>query len=50
MLNMQLTYDALAKIAFDMDTMQMLGGEMAAVQQLAHEDKICQARFVATRR
>jgi SAM-dependent methyltransferase len=49
MLNMQLTYDALAKIGFDMDTMQMLGGEMAAVQQLAHEDKICQARFVATR-
>jgi SAM-dependent methyltransferase len=47
MLNMQLTYDALKLIGFDMELMQALGGEMGFVQQLAHEGKICQGRFVA---
>jgi SAM-dependent methyltransferase len=47
MLNKQLTYDALRLIGFDMDLMQSLGGEMVFIQQLAHEHKICQGRFVA---
>jgi SAM-dependent methyltransferase len=49
MLNMQLTYDALKIIGFDMELMQSLGGEMGFVQQLAHEGKICQGRFVASK-
>ncbi len=49
MLNMQLTYDALKRIGFDMELMQGLGGEMGFIQQLAHEGKICQGRFVATK-
>jgi len=49
MLNMQLTYDALKRIGFDMELMQALGGEMAFVQQLAHGRKICQGRFIATK-
>jgi SAM-dependent methyltransferase len=49
MLNKQLTYDALKLIGFDMDLMQSLGGEMVFIQQLAHEHKVCQGRFVATK-
>jgi len=49
MLNMQLTYDALKVIGFDMEMMQALGGEMGFVQQLAHDRKISQGRFVATK-
>ena len=49
MLNLQLTYDALKVIGFDMELMQALGGEMGFVQQLAHEGKISQGRFVATK-
>ena len=49
MLNMQLTYDALKRISFDMELMQALGGEMSFIRQLAHERKICQGRFVATK-
>lgn len=49
MLNKQLTYDALKIINFDMDLMQGLGGEMVFIQQLAHDGKICQGRFVATK-
>ena len=48
MLIKQLTYDALKLIGFDMALMQSLGGEMVFVQQLAHDNKICQGRFVAT--
>lgn len=48
MLNKQLTYDALKIIGFDMELMQSLGGEMVFIQQLAHANKICQARFVGT--
>jgi len=49
MLNMQLTYDALKRIGFDMALMEALGGEMGFIQQLAHDQKICQGRFVATK-
>ncbi len=49
MLNMQLTYDALKRIAFDMELMQALGTEMGFVQELAHDSKICQGLFIATR-
>lgn len=47
-LNKQLTYDALKLIGFDIELMQSLGGEMVFIQQLAHDNKICQGRFVAT--
>jgi len=47
MLNMQLTYDALKIIGFDMAIMQAMGGEMQFMQQLAHEGRIAQALFVA---
>jgi ubiquinone/menaquinone biosynthesis C-methylase UbiE len=49
MLNKQLTYDALKLIGFDMELMQSLGGEMVFIQQLAHAQKISQARFVASK-
>jgi SAM-dependent methyltransferase len=49
MLNMQLTYDALKIIGFDMQVMEALGGEMLFVQKLAHEGKISQGRLVATK-
>ena len=50
MLNMQLTYDSLKIIGFDMDLMQSLGGEMAFMQELAHDGKIAQGRFIAHKR
>lgn len=49
MLNMQLTYDALKVIGFDMELMQALGGEMGFIQQLAHDGKVSQGRLIATR-
>jgi ubiquinone/menaquinone biosynthesis C-methylase UbiE len=49
MLNMQLTYDALKLIGFDMDLMQTLGGEMTFIQQLAHQRQVSQGRLIATR-
>jgi SAM-dependent methyltransferase len=49
MLNKQLTYDALKLIGWDMELMQSLGGEMVFVQQLAHANKVCQGRFVASK-
>jgi sarcosine/dimethylglycine N-methyltransferase len=49
MLNIQLTYDALKRTGFDTELMQALGGEMGFIQQLAHERKVCQGRFVATK-
>jgi SAM-dependent methyltransferase len=48
MLAKQLTYDALKIIGFDMELMQALGTEMGFIQQLAHDDKVQQGRFVAT--
>jgi SAM-dependent methyltransferase len=50
MLGMQLTYDALKIIGFDQDLMKIMAGEMAFMQQLAHEGKIAQGLFVARRR
>ena len=50
MLNKQLTYDALKIIGFDMEMMQGLGGEMAFMQQLAHDGKIAQGIFIARKR
>ncbi len=47
MLDMQLTYDALRIIGFDMDLMQTLAGEMQFMQELAHAGKIAQGIFVA---
>ncbi|MCX5653908.1 MAG: methyltransferase domain-containing protein [Planctomycetota bacterium] len=47
MLNMQLTYDALRTINFDMNLMGALGGEMQFAQELAHAGKIIQGLFVA---
>jgi SAM-dependent methyltransferase len=50
MLNKQLTYDALKIIGFDLELMQGMGQEMGFMQGLAHEGKIAQGIFVATRR
>ena len=47
MLNMQLTYDALKIIGFDLALMESLGGEMVFMQELAHAGKIAQGLFVA---
>jgi SAM-dependent methyltransferase len=49
MLNLQLTYDALKIIGFDLELMGAMAGEMQFMQTLAHEQKIGQAMFVATR-
>jgi SAM-dependent methyltransferase len=47
MLNMQLTYDALRIIGFDLPLMQSLGAEMNFMRDLAHAGKIAQGMFVA---
>ena len=47
MLNMQLTYDALKIIGFDVNLMEAMAGEMQFMQQLAHDGKIAQGMFVA---
>jgi SAM-dependent methyltransferase len=49
MLNMQLTYDALKIIGFDMDMMAAMGAEMQFMKTLADEGKIAQGVFVATK-
>jgi len=50
MLNMQLTYDALKIIGFDMELMQSMGAEMAFMQELAHAGKIDQGLFIARKK
>jgi SAM-dependent methyltransferase len=50
MLNMQLTYDALRIIGFDMPLMQAMGGEMNFMRDLAHAGKIAQGRFIARKK
>lgn len=50
MLTNQLTYDALRIIGFDMQLMQILGGEMVFMQKLAHSGKIAQGRFIAKKK
>lgn len=47
MVQKQLTYDALRIVGFDQATLQMLAGELAFTQQLAHQGKLAQALFVA---
>jgi SAM-dependent methyltransferase len=47
MLDMQLTYDALKIIGFDIPLLGAMGEEMAFMQKLAHEKKIIQGLFVA---
>ncbi len=47
MLNMQLTYDALKIIGFDMELLGAMGKEMVFMQELAHAGKIAQGRFIA---
>ena len=47
MLNMQLTYDALKIIGWDVEMMEAMAGEMVFMQALAHEKKIAQGLFVA---
>jgi SAM-dependent methyltransferase len=47
MLNMQLTYDALRCIGFDLAMLQSLGAEMTFLQGLARAGKVAQARVVA---
>ncbi len=47
MLQNQIAYDALKIIGFDTNLMQMMGGEMQFMRQLAGEGKIVQGLFVA---
>jgi sarcosine/dimethylglycine N-methyltransferase len=47
MLNMQLSYDALKIIGWDMALMEVMGKEMQFMQGLAHARKIVQGLFVA---
>jgi len=49
MVDMQLTYDALRIIGFDMAMMQGLAGEFAFLGELAQAGKIAQGRFIARR-
>jgi SAM-dependent methyltransferase len=50
MLNMQLTYDALKIIGFDIELMKSMGAEMVFMQELAHAGKIAQGLFIARRK
>lgn len=50
MLNMQLTYDALRIIGFDLPLMQSLGAEMNFMRDLAHAGKIAQGQFIARKK
>ena len=47
MIQKQFTFDALRIIGFDRNMLEMLAGEMAFMQQLAHAGKIVQGLFVA---
>lgn len=49
MVDMQLTWDALRILGFDVDALGALAGEMQFLQQLAHAGKIAQGRFIAHR-
>jgi len=50
MLEMQLTYDGLKIIGFDLDLMRSLAGEMKFMQDLAHQKKIVQGLIVAQKK
>jgi ubiquinone/menaquinone biosynthesis C-methylase UbiE len=49
MVDMQLTYDAMRIMNFNVAAMQALAGEMAFMRELAHAGKIAQGRFIARR-
>jgi ubiquinone/menaquinone biosynthesis C-methylase UbiE len=50
MLNMQLTYDALRIIGFDIPMMETLGAEMNFTRDLANAGKLLQGLFIARKR
>lgn len=49
MVDMQLTFDALKIIGFNMDMLQMVAGEFQFISELAHAGKVAQGRFIARR-
>jgi SAM-dependent methyltransferase len=50
MANMQLTYDALKIIGFDVEAMGAVAAELGFIQELAPAGKLAQGRFIARRR
>lgn len=50
MVQMQLTYDALRILGFDLNALGAVAGELGFLQQLAHAGKIAQGRFIARNR
>ena len=50
MLNIQLTYDTLRIIHFDMPLMELLGGEMNFLLDTAHAGKTAQGLFVTRKK
>ena len=50
MVDMQLTYDAMRILGFDLEVMGAVAGEFAFLQELSHAGKIAQGRFIARRR
>ena len=50
MANMQLTYDALKILGFDLEGMGAVAAELGYVQELAPAGKLAQGRFIARRR
>jgi SAM-dependent methyltransferase len=49
MIDMQLTFDALRILGFNMDMLQMVAGEFAFTRDLARAGKLAQGRFIARR-
>ncbi len=49
MVDMQLTFDALKILGFNMEMLQAVAGEFAFIRELAHAGKVVQGRFVARR-
>jgi SAM-dependent methyltransferase len=49
MVDMQLTFDALKIIGFNVDMLQMVAGEFAFTHELARAGKLAQGRFIARR-
>lgn len=49
MIDMQLTYDALRIIGFDTELLRVMSDGFAFMRDLAHADKVIQARFIARR-
>lgn len=50
MARMQLTYDVLRILDFDMKALEAIGGEMAWMLELARAGKVAQGRFIARKR